>query len=71
MNILLDLDGTLTDPRTGFVASINYALTTLGHPRQPEERIAACIGPPLEETLTTLLGAGYVDQLAAAVSLYR
>jgi hypothetical protein len=31
MNIFLDLDGALTDPRQGIVACIKYALVALGH----------------------------------------
>lgn len=71
MNILLDLDGTLTDPRRGFVASINHALTSVGREAALEADIAAHIGPPLEETLTLLLGPGQEHKLLPAISLYR
>lgn len=71
MNVLIDLDGTLTDPRPGFVASINHALIQLGHAPQAEDWIASHIGPPLEETLTALLTPAHAAQLPAAVSLYR
>ncbi|MGD8379086.1 MAG: hypothetical protein PVJ40_05735 [Gammaproteobacteria bacterium] len=54
MNVLLDLDGKLTDPRRGFVACLYHALTALGRTPPPEEAIAAHIGPPLEETLDKL-----------------
>jgi phosphoglycolate phosphatase len=69
-NVLLDLDGTLTDPRIGFVESINYALSGLGLAPVPPDTIAQHIGPPLEETLTILLGPQYSHHLESAVSLY-
>jgi phosphoglycolate phosphatase len=70
-NVLLDLDGTLTDPREGFVASISHALTTLGCELPPPAAIASYIGPPLHKTFATLLGPGREMQVPAAVALYR
>lgn len=70
-NVLLDLDGTLTDPAPGFVGCIRYALDTLGLPSPSDQSIASHIGPPLEETLTELLGPESADQLSEAVRLYR
>ena len=39
MNVLLDLDGTLTDPEEGIVGCIRHALVALGRPdgAQPNE----------------------------------
>jgi Predicted phosphatases len=71
MNILLDLDGTLTDPRTGFIASIRYALESLGLEVPPDSTIASRIGPPLEETLAEFLGENHRNDLSSAVALYR
>lgn len=71
MNILIDLDGTLTDPRAGFVACVNHALTSLGQAARTEDEIAAHIGPPLSETLGTLLGARHEHRVDDAVALYR
>ena len=31
-NILIDLDGTLTDPKVGITASARYGLEKVGHP---------------------------------------
>lgn len=55
--VCFDLDGTLTDPKQGIVRSIRYALHRLGHdaPLQDGD-LAWCIGPPLLESLETLLG---------------
>lgn len=71
MNVLLDLDGTLTDPRAGFVASIRYALQNIDCEAPSDDDIAKHIGPPLEETFAKLLGATREHQIGAAVNLYR
>lgn len=39
-NLLLDLDGTISDPREGFVASISFALRGLGAPSPTTRRSA-------------------------------
>lgn len=70
-NVLLDLDGTLTDPAPGFVRCIRYALDTIGVSSPPDELIASHIGPPLEETLKYLLGPDALETLPDAVRLYR
>lgn len=46
-NILLDLDGTLTDSSEGITKSLQYALEKLGQPVPPAEELLCCIGPPL------------------------
>ena len=71
VSVLFDLDGTLTDPREGFVSSITHALVSLGHCSPPEDELASNIGPPLEITLAKLLGEQHEHQIPEAVSLYR
>jgi phosphoglycolate phosphatase len=71
VNVLLDLDGTLTDPKPGFVASINHALESLGYGARSEVEVACHIGPPLEQTVAVLLGPSGIDHVAPAVALYR
>jgi len=46
-NILLDLDGTLTDSSEGITKSLQYALEKLGRPVPVSEDMLCCIGPPL------------------------
>ncbi|GAA0403488.1 HAD-IA family hydrolase [Microbispora corallina] len=46
---LFDLDGTLTDPETGIVASMRHALSTVGMPEVEHGRLRALIGPPLQD----------------------
>jgi len=69
--ILLDLDGTLTDPGQGFVNCIRHALVSLHVDPPPDAEIAGHIGPPLEDTLTILLGDKADAALTTAVRLYR
>jgi phosphoglycolate phosphatase len=53
--LLLDLDGTLTDPQLGIVGSLRHALTQLGRESPPDAELARCIGPPLADTFERLL----------------
>lgn len=71
MNILFDLDGTLTDPSPGFIASIRHALQTLQYPIPPDEIIRQQIGPPIESGMAFLLGTSDVDAVNAAITCYR
>lgn len=69
MHILFDLDGTLTDPKQGFVRSVRFALSKLGIEFDPKTNFESYIGPPLHDTFRMLCGDG--DSAEAAVSLYR
>jgi len=55
LNVLFDLDGTLTDPKVGITTSIADALTRMGRVPPHPDRLAWCIGPPLLESLATIL----------------
>ena len=71
MNLLFDLDGTLTDPFEGITKCIAHALVKLGRPAPPRESLRWCIGPPLKNSLAKLL-ASDDDQLAEkALAIYR
>ncbi len=54
--IFFDLDGTLTDPQTGIVGSIRYALDKLGLNAPQDDDLTWCIGPPLLESLSQIVG---------------
>ena len=69
--VLLDLDGTLTDPRDGIVRSLAHAFGALGVPPPTETRLTRCIGPPLEDTFQELLPDPTPARVAAAISHYR
>jgi phosphoglycolate phosphatase len=71
VNVLFDLDGTLTDPREGIVACLKYALLGLGHNCPSDLDLARFIGPPLKESFAVLLHTTDRKQINAAVELYR
>jgi len=67
--ILLDLDGTLTDPYDGITRSVSYALEGMGLPALTRQELRSFIGPPLQDSFAALgLDAASV---ARAVALYR
>lgn len=70
-NILIDLDGTLTDPKVGIHTSIRYAMQKLGAPLPDDLNIDWMIGPPLKASLAKLLDTDD-DQIAEqALNAYR
>ncbi|MGF9756095.1 HAD family hydrolase [Microvirga sp. 0TCS3.31] len=69
MIALFDLDGTLTDPKTGITRSVQYALDKLGRPVPEADELTWMIGPPLIAGFTELLGGA--DEVQEAVHLYR
>ena len=54
--LIFDLDGTISDPVLGFGRSINFALERHGHQAYPLESLGPFIGPPLESTMSALVG---------------
>lgn len=54
-NILIDLDGTLTDPKVGITTSARYGLEKIGHPISDKINIDWIIGPPLKASLAKIL----------------
>ncbi len=66
--VLLDLDGTLTDPKPGITGCISYALNQLGHPSPPSDELTWCIGPPLRGSFCELVGEDRADE---ALAKYR
>lgn len=71
MNLLFDLDGTLTDPRQGILACFKYALQRLQLETPPDPELERFIGPPLKESFVTLVGAGDGERVERAVTYYR
>ena len=66
--VFFDLDGTLTNPFTGITRCIRYALDTLEVDAPTPEDLRWCIGPPLIDSLSTLVGNSLAPQ---ALALYR
>lgn len=69
MDILIDLDGTLVDPKPGIIGSVQYALRELGHHVPDMDALHHVIGPPLREAFPTL--GVPAEEVERAVALYR
>ncbi len=67
--VFLDLDGTLTDPKSGITGSIRHALAALGREPPGEDALVSWIGPPLLRSFEELLGDA--DLAAQALAHYR
>jgi phosphoglycolate phosphatase len=67
--LLVDLDGTLTDPAEGIVGCFRFALEALGRPAPPAIDLTWIIGPPLRQSFADLLdGAADPEE---ALAIYR
>jgi phosphoglycolate phosphatase len=71
MNVLLDLDGTLTDPREGILSCLRHALSSVGFHPPDDHALERLIGPPLQESLALLLGTENRARVSEALALYR
>jgi len=71
MNLLFDLDGTLTDPRQGILGCFKYALQRLQIKTPPDPELERFIGPPLKESFATLVGSDDGERVERAVTYYR
>jgi phosphoglycolate phosphatase len=71
VNVLFDLDGTLTDPREGIVACFKHALAGAGCACPTDAELERFIGPPLHETLGLLVGTDDLARFDLALSLFR
>jgi len=70
-HLLLDLDGTLTDPKEGIVRSIQYALRKMGRPVLNSEDLDWCIGPPLRELFSKLIDSTDEALIEQTVAVFR
>ena len=68
-DILLDLDGTLTDPARGIIGAYRFALGRLGLPVPEASALTWVIGPPLRVAFPRLIGPD--ADVEAAVRLHR
>jgi phosphoglycolate phosphatase len=71
VNVLFDLDGTLTDPREGILACFKHALEKLQVAAPTDRELEGFIGPPLWESFSTLCGSNDKGVVEQAVALYR
>lgn len=70
-NVLLDLDGTLTDSAEGIVRSMQYALQQMQRPVPDDAALRQLIGPPTQVTFGLLLGSDDRNLIDEAVGHYR
>ncbi len=64
--LLIDLDGTMTDPAPGIIGSFRKALVDLGHEPPPFERLGWIIGPALRLSFPRVMGEGADPEPALA-----
>jgi phosphoglycolate phosphatase len=71
MNLVFDLDGTLTDPQLGITRCFAHALERLGHSPPERGHLRRYIGPPLRDAFAELLATSDPVLIEEAVSAYR
>lgn len=71
MNLLFDLDGTLSDPKVGITQSINYALAKFNRPPRDSSFLEQFIGPSVKETFRILLDTDDHAEIAQGIAWYR
>lgn len=69
--LVFDLDGTISDPSSGIVNCVNYALGKCGFERQSPEAINAEIGPPLDLMFNKFIPGISELQMESMVAAYR
>lgn len=71
MDILFDLDGTLTDSSLGIARCIQEAVRRLGREVPEADSLRRFVGPPLQGTFAHLLGTENEAAIAEAIRFYR
>jgi phosphoglycolate phosphatase len=71
MQLMFDLDGTLTDSRLGVTRCIQHALVEAGVVVPSIEDLTRYVGPPLPGSFATLLGTSSAQQIEGAIAAYR
>lgn len=67
--LLVDLDGTLTEPAPGIIGSVRYALEQIGFAPPPHDDLTWVIGPPLRPSFARMgVPPGDIER---AVAIYR
>jgi len=70
-NVFFDLDGTINDPKKGFMRCLQYALEQMGQPQPERIDYSKYIGPPLRTSFPELLGTSDSILVEKAMSLFR
>lgn len=69
--LVLDLDGTISDPSLGITRCFNHALKSHGFSMLSNSAIVKEIGPPLDETFIKLAPGISTSDVTSLVSTYR
>ena len=59
--ILFDLDGTITDPKTGITKSVQYALESFNINVENPDDLTNFIGPPIRQSFKSFYGFDDTD----------
>ena len=70
-HVFFDMDGTLVDPREGFVNCAQHALVSLGYSRVDPDYLATFVGPPLRQTFAALVPEADGRSIELLVKTYR
>ena len=65
MLVIFDLDGTLIDPASGIIKSVEYVIDTLKLPKIEHDVIKNFIGPPIYNSLKSTFGLSHSAALEA------
>jgi phosphoglycolate phosphatase len=71
MNLVFDLDGTLTDSELGISRCIVHALERMGVPAPERTQLRRHIGPPLRQVFGDLLATSDPALIERAIAVYR
>jgi phosphoglycolate phosphatase len=71
VNLIFDLDGTLTDPELGITRCMAHALERLGVAVPDRRQLRRYIGPPLREVLGEILATSDRALIERAVEIFR
>ena len=69
--LVVDLDGTLTDPKEGIIRSVCYAIEKMGMQPPAPESLEWMIGPPLQGGLAMILRTDDPEVSAECLRHYR
>lgn len=70
MQLMFDLDGTLTDSRVGVTRCLHHALMEAGVVVPPINELTRYVGPPLPASFAALLGTSEVQEIEKAIASY-
>ncbi|HFU2596675.1 TPA: HAD-IA family hydrolase [Campylobacter jejuni] len=70
MLVIFDLDGTLIDPASGIIKSVEYVINVLGLPKIEQDAIKKFIGPPIYDSLKSTFDLNH-DIALKATGIFR